>query len=75
MDLPTRAQDRESRAELFQAVAQKQEIQNPARIFLEKMNELAETGAMLFQAAELIRLEREERRFQSRKKRGTEDQN
>jgi len=45
------------------------------RIFPEELYESGEPGPMLFQAAKLMRLEREKRRLQPRKKRGTEDQN
>src|SRR5205814_702781 len=42
---------------------------------MEELYEFTEPGTMLFLASELMRFERKERRFQSRKKGRTEDQN
>ncbi|MEP6585279.1 MAG: hypothetical protein ABJB70_00985, partial [Candidatus Udaeobacter sp.] len=58
-----------------QSVAQQQHIQNAARIFAENLYEIRKPRMILFEAAQLVRLQQGERCFHSGKKRGAEDQN
>ncbi len=55
-------------------VAQQEDVEDAARVVAEGLDEMLERWMMILEAAELVRLEREERRLQSGEKRGEKDE-